>query len=132
MPEECAGSASHRVEIVVVDSFNGQSVRPRRETQRAPFLYFASFLWRKQLAAYYIHTRPTSVRTPLPNNLCGRGWRDPGSAHGSHSLGSTPNVVDLTAGDVTARVKYTPIVTPEAVSHPAFQANFHFGKPRGI
>lgn len=56
-----------------------------------------------------------------------RGWRDPGSAHGSHSLGSTPNVVDLTAGDVTARIKYTPIVTPEAVFHPAFQANFHFG-----
>lgn len=73
----------------------------------------------------------TPVRTPPPTNRCGRGWRDPGSAHGSHSLGSTPNVADLTAGDVTARIKYTPAVTPEAVSHPAFQATFHFGKPGG-
>ncbi|CAN0477360.1 unnamed protein product, partial [Ectocarpus sp. 8 AP-2014] len=52
-----------------------------------------------------------------------RGWRDAGSAHGSHSLGSTPNVPDLTDQEVTARAVYTPIVTPEAVSHPNFQAS---------
>lgn len=71
------------------------------------------------------------MRSSPPINRCDRGWREPGSAHGSHSLGSTPNVVDLTAGDVTARIKYTPVVTAEAVSHPAFQATFHFGKPKG-
>ncbi|CAM9683580.1 unnamed protein product, partial [Pylaiella littoralis] len=56
-----------------------------------------------------------------------RDWRHAGSAHGSHSLGSTPNVVDLTDGELAARVKYTPVATPEDVFHPNFQASFHFG-----
>ncbi|CAM9677875.1 unnamed protein product, partial [Laminaria digitata] len=54
-----------------------------------------------------------------------RGWRDAGSPHGLHSLGSTPNVPDLTRGEVTARLVYTPIVTPGETFHPAFQASRH-------
>lgn len=61
-----------------------------------------------------------------------RGWRDPGNAHESYSLGSSTNVPDLTDGDIAVRVVYTPRVTPEDIWHPAFQATAHVGESRWL
>lgn len=58
-----------------------------------------------------------------------RGWRDAGSAHDSYSLGSTPNVPDLTDGEIVARIVYRPMVRPQDIfGGDAFQATAHAGE----
>ncbi|CAM9353688.1 unnamed protein product [Discosporangium mesarthrocarpum] len=56
-----------------------------------------------------------------------RGWRERGSSSQSYSLGSTPNVPDLTDGPRSVRIVYTPALESADIFSGRFQITGHTG-----
>ena len=88
-----------------------------------------SFFVRASLFAYATEKTEVLIQEFSHMLIQLRGWRDAGSAHDSYSLGSTPNVPDLTDGEMVARIVYRPMVQPQDIfGGNAFQATAHAGE----